>query len=147
MRVILAGIVSILLAVLVVLPRMTTAASAAETELKTAIFHAGELAQRGEVLATSQLHVQHVVNCLEGPTGKNFKVAAGHVCQGQGNGIIPDLQKAVASGVKGAAAAMRYANAAYMLALDALKMNDVNAVQPWAKVIASNLQQALNALQ
>ncbi|HYM91419.1 MAG TPA: hypothetical protein VEW91_07295, partial [bacterium] len=70
-------------------------------ELQTAMFHAVELAQRGNVVATSQLHVQHVINCLEGPNGANFKAAAGYPCQGMGNGIIPDLKDAVAAKVPG----------------------------------------------
>src|SRR5205807_441920 len=74
-------------------------------ELQTAIFHASELAQRGNSVAASKLHLQHTINCLVGDTGSNFKMDAGYPCQGQGNGIIPDLKAAAAMNWPGAAKA------------------------------------------
>jgi hypothetical protein len=143
-------VLSILCAVVLVLPS-TKIANAADTpivmQLKTASFHAGELAQQGAVVATSLLHVQHVMNCLEGRNGKNFKAAAGYPCEGQGNGIIPDLTAAAGSDVKGAEAALRRAKIAWTLAQQALAMKDVNEVQPYAKVIAVYLKSAIDALQ
>lgn len=115
-------------------------------QLQTTIFHAGELAQRGTAVAGPQLHLQHTINCLEGTNGTNFKAAVGHVCQGQGNGIIPDLKAAQAAGVKGADTALKFANIAWTLALQAIKFTDVNEAQPWAKVIAGQLTQASDAL-
>ena len=73
-------------------------------ELQTATFHASELAQRGNSVAASKLHLQHVINCLVGDTGSNFKLDAGYPCQGQGNGIIPDLKAAAAMNSPGASA-------------------------------------------
>ncbi len=144
------GIVCILFAALIVLSPTNTV-KAADTplvaQLKTAFFHASELAQRGTVVETSLVHVQHVMNCLEGPNGSNFKAAVGYPCQGPGNGIIPDLTSAAGSGVKGAEAALRYSNAAWTLAQQALAMKNVNEVQPYAKVIGSYLQKALDSLQ
>ncbi len=115
-------------------------------ELATAAFHALELAQRGNVLASAQLHVQHVINCLEGPNGADFKAAAGYPCQGQGNGAIPDLKDAVAAKTSGADAALKEANLALTLALQAEGKTTVTEVQPWAKVCGQHLQAAIAAL-
>ncbi len=141
-------VVCILCAVVLVLPS-TNLANAADTpavmQLKTAFFHASELAQQGTVVAAALLHVQHVMNCLEGRNGPNSKAAVGYPCQG--NGIIPDLTAAAGSGVRGAEAALRSANIAWMLAKQALAMKDVDEVQPYAKVIAAYLKRAIDALQ
>ncbi len=143
-------VVCILFTVVMVLPS-TNLANAADTpavmQLKMARFHAGELAQQGTVLAASLVHVQHVMNCLEGRNGKNFKAAVGYPCQGLGNGIIPDLTAAAGSGVRGAEVALQRANIAWMLAQQALAMKDVDEVQPYAKVIAAYLNAAIDALQ
>ena len=120
--------------------------SSIKTQLQTTIFHSGELAQRGTVLAGPLLHLQHVVNCLEGTNGPNFRSAVGHVCQGQGNGIIPDLNAAQAAGVRGADKALRFANIALTLSLQALRMTDVNEAQPWALVISRQLRIANESL-
>src|SRR5256712_12509946 len=72
--------------------------AAAKTELGTALTHAGFAAQY-DAVAEVELHLHHVVNCLEGPAGKNYNMGAGNVCQGQGNGIFADLKD---SGVAGA---------------------------------------------
>jgi hypothetical protein len=115
-------------------------------ELQTAIFHASELAQRGNSVQASKLHIQHVINCLEGPGGSNFKQEAGFPCQGQGNGIIPDLKAAAAGKTPGADAALQQAMLAENLAVQAEGKNDINEVQPWAKVVADHLKAALDAL-
>lgn len=112
-------------------------------ELETAIFHSGELAQRGTAIAGVRLHLQHVINCLQGPNGANFVAAVGYPCQGMGNGIIPDLEAASGSGV---AKALQYSRIALTLSLQAVGFTDVNAAQPWAKVISGQLTIALNAL-
>lgn len=130
----------------------------ATAQLRTAIFHAGQLAVRGApsgtpggaqvtdtALATRE-HLQHVINCIEGPGGKNFKTASGYPCQGQGNGILVDLQTAQAAGVAGGARATIFVNAAQHVALTAMWSSDVNESQPFAAVVARNLQSALEAI-
>ena len=72
--------------------------AAAKTELGTALTHAGFAAQY-DAVAEVELHLHHVVNCLEGSAGKNYNMGAGNVCQGQGNGIFADLKD---SGMAGA---------------------------------------------
>jgi hypothetical protein len=115
-------------------------------ELQTAMFHAGELAQKANAVAGAKLHVQHVINCLEGTAGADYKQEAGYPCQGQGNGIIPDL-KAAAGKMPGADKALKEASTAQTLALQAVAKNDVNEVQPWAKVVAAHLKTALDDLE
>lgn len=147
MKTIFAGVVVMLLAVLFVAQiAPAQSVSSIKTQLQTAAFHSGELAQRGTVMAGPLLHLQHVVNCLEGTNGPNFRAAAGHVCQGQGNGIIPDLKAAQAAGVRGADKARTFANIALTLSLQALRMTDVNEAQPWALVISRQLRIALDSL-
>ena len=127
-------------------------------QLKTAIFHAGQLAVRGArtgtpggpevtvpVLATRE-HLQHVINCIEGPGGKDFKTASGYPCQGQGNGILVDLKTAQTADVGGAARATIFVNAALHVAMRAVGSADVNESQPFAAVVARNLQLALEAI-
>jgi hypothetical protein len=120
--------------------------AAVKAELKTALFHAGELAQKASAMSAVQLHTQHTINCLEGPKGMQFKAAAGYPCQGQGNGIIPDLQAAVASGAPGAQTALKDATTALDLALQVQAQSDVAQAQPWLKVVARYLQEASDAL-
>jgi hypothetical protein len=142
-------IILVALAATVALPQSVVAQSglaAVKTQLTTAIFHSGELAQRGTAVAASKTHLQHTMNCLEGPRGPNFNAAPGNPCQGQGSGLIPDLQAAQAAGVAGAGRALLFTNAAHTLILTALQSNDVNLVQPYALVISNQLKQAMAAL-
>lgn len=142
-------VVLVALAATVALPQGAGAQSglaAAKTQLTTAIFHSGELAQRGTVVAASKTHLQHTMNCLEGPRGANFNATPGNPCQGQGNGVIPDLQAAQTAGVAGAGRALMFTNVAQTLILTALKSDDVNLVQPYAIVISNQLKQAMAAL-
>lgn len=125
-----------------------------KAQLKTAIFHAGELAVRGvrgpqatDSASATRLHLQHVINCIEGTDGKDFKAAAGYPCDGQGNGILVDLNAAEAAGVKGAARASIYVKAGLHVALMAVGSADVNESQPFAAVVARNLQSADEALK
>jgi hypothetical protein len=64
-----------------------------KAQLRTAIQHAG-FAAEGDSLGYVRLHLGHTLNCIEGPTGKNFDRGWGNVCQGQGNGIMADLRTA-----------------------------------------------------
>ncbi|OLD56723.1 MAG: hypothetical protein AUI83_06105 [Armatimonadetes bacterium 13_1_40CM_3_65_7] len=155
MRGLVAG--AIVLALIAFVTGAATAESAAEMakkQLQTAMFHAGELAQRGNVAATSLMHLQHVMNCLEGSGGKNFRAAVGNPCQGQGNGVVIDLQAAEKAGAMGAAKAGRYARAAHDMTANVLgyvkggsAFTEVDAIQPWAKQIAAQLKLAVDALK
>jgi hypothetical protein len=113
-----------------------------QAEIKTATFHAGELAQRATAVPVVQLHLHHVLNCLEGPKGADFYQQAGNPCQGQGNGIIPDLKAAVMHMVPGADKALQEAQTCQMLALQAIASTDINMSQPYALVVSRHLQAA-----
>ena len=58
-------------------------------EMSTAATHAG-LAAKGTDIKMTQMHLQHVVNCLVGPKGKGFDATPGNPCKDQGAGAIPD---------------------------------------------------------
>jgi hypothetical protein len=58
-------------------------------ELATAASHAG-MAAGAESPQMVRSHLQHVINCLEGPKGKDFVSALGNPCGSQGEGAIPD---------------------------------------------------------
>lgn len=149
MRTIWTVVAVIALAVLVVAqtaPAKQVSIKSLKDQLQTAVFHSGELAQRGTAIAGTRTHLQHVINCLEGPNGANFAQAAGYPCQGQGRGALVDLQAASDAGVKGAAKALRFATIAHTLALQAVRMNDVNEAQPWAAVISRQLQIAFDSI-
>jgi hypothetical protein len=60
-------------------------------EIKTAITHAG-FAEKYDSMKEVSLPLHHVLNCLVGPGDKMFDQAAGDPCQGQGNGILPDIK-------------------------------------------------------
>jgi hypothetical protein len=60
-------------------------------EMKTAITHAG-FAEKYDSMKEVSLHLHHVLNCLVGPNDKMFDKMAGDPCQGQGNGILPDIK-------------------------------------------------------
>lgn len=148
MRIIATGLITIACMLVYAVPPSGAATMGGDVkkELQTAIFHASELAQRGTAVATSKLHVQHVINCLEGPGGANYKADAGYPCQGMGQGIIPDLKAQVAAKVQGADQALQQATIAWNLAVQGLTKETVNEVQPWAKVVADHLKSALGAL-
>ena len=113
-----------------------------QTELKTATFHSGELAQKVNTIAGVQLHLHHVINCLEGTNGPDYLASVGYPCQGQGNGIIPDLKVAVMHMVPGSTAALQEAQTCLMLALQSVTSKDINEAQPFALVISRHLQTA-----
>lgn len=146
-RVIVGGVVLALIALIGGAAIAQNRTDAAKKQLQTAFFHANELAQKAPSIAGVLVHVQHVVNCLEGSGGKNFNPAGGYPCQGQGSGVIPDLQAAANAGDKAAARALRFANVADKLAVNVLKFTEIDAAQPQMKVVANNVQQALDAFK
>ena len=61
-------------------------------ELATAAAHAG-MAAGAESPQMVKSHLQHVINCLEGPKGADFVAALGNPCASQGDGAIPDAKE------------------------------------------------------
>lgn len=60
-----------------------------KTEIATAASHAG-MAASASAPQMVKTHLQHVLNCLEGPKGADFVASMGNPCGGQGDGAIPD---------------------------------------------------------
>ncbi len=122
-----------------------------KAELKTALYHISELARYGPEYKPP-LHGYHVINCLEGPEGRNFKPAQANPCEGQGNGIIPDLKDQAAAKVPGAQEALMQATLALNAAVQGMAKSNFNdpgygyEAKQWAKLVASYLKVALNAL-
>ena len=70
-------------------------AARAYTDLPNLVSPAGTqagLAAAATDMKGTQMHLQHVVNCLVGPKGKGFDAAPGNPCKDQGNGAIADTK-------------------------------------------------------
>src|SRR5215472_5291652 len=122
-------------------PTVQPQAGDVKTELKTAITHAGYSAD-ADAMSSVQQHLGHTLNCIEGSKGRNFNQSWGHVCQGQGNGILVDLKA-----TQGGPALMLVAEQADSLAVAGLKSKDLAETKNAAKgvgalltVVADNLK-------
>ncbi len=113
---------------------------AAKTQLKTAVTQAG-FAARYDTVDKIELALHHVVNCLEGASGKNYNEQSGNVCKGQGAGIFADLKD---SGMPGAHA-LPFAEIADQVAnwgIAQTMAKDLGRAQAAATVAKAVLQQA-----
>ncbi len=110
---------------------------------KTAQTHATNAA-RAETLRDSLWHLGHVVNCMEGSRGTHYDANNSNPCQGQGTGIIPDLE--AMSGQTGASSALDTVRKADTLALETLKHTDLAKVKAGAEKVATMLTQASRAI-
>jgi hypothetical protein len=117
------------------------AAGKAQTQLATAIQHA-RFSAGANATAGAVTHLGHTLNCIEGARGKNFNAAWGHVCQGQGDGILVDIR-----GERNAAAVMLVLEAANDLAVRGVKAQNVAAVQNAARGVAALLQIVVDGLK
>lgn len=113
----------------------------AETQLRTAIDHARNSAGSG-AMASAVSHLGHVLNCIEGTRGKNFNSSWGHVCQGQGDGILSDIK-----GAKNGENVMLVLEAADTLATSGVKARDLSAVQNAARGTGALLQVVLDGIK
>ncbi len=84
-------IAAVLLVAAVSVPAAEMMSGAATRELDTAIAHAKNAAGASST-AQIELHLHHVVNCIEGMDGKDYFAASGDVCEGMGKGLLKDLQ-------------------------------------------------------
>jgi len=110
----------------------------AEAQLRTAIDHAKNSAGSG-VMAAAVTHLGHALNCIEGTKGRNFNASWGHVCQGQGDGILVDIK-----GAKNADSVLLVLQAADELAVAGVKAKDLAAVQNAARGVGVLLQVVLD---
>lgn len=79
---------------------------------------------------------------IEGTKGKNFNASWGHVCQGQGDGIVADVK-----GAKNAQAVSLVLEAAHDLAVAGVKAKDLAAVQNAARGTGALLQVVLDGIR
>lgn len=86
--------------------------NAARRELMTAATHARNAAGASST-SEIELHLHHVVNCIEGKSGKNYFQPSGDVCAGMGNGLLADLKDAGMAGAQ----ALPYVEIAQTVAL------------------------------
>ena len=119
------------------------AAAGLVAAFKTAQTHATNAA-RAETLRDSLWHLGHVVNCMEGPRGTHYDATNANPCQGQGTGILPDLE--AMSGQTGASSALDTVRKADTLALETLKLTDLAKVKAGAEKVATMLTQASRAI-
>jgi hypothetical protein len=110
-------------------------------QLRTGIEHAKNSAGSGAV-APAVSHLGHVLNCIEGTRGKNFNATWGHVCQGQGDGIVVDIK-----GTKNADNLMLVLDAADQLATSGVKSRELGAVQNAARGVGALLQVVLDGMR
>lgn len=75
-------------------PKPPVASGGLQTELKTALEHAG-FAAKYDSLQEVTLHLHHVVNCIVGSKDAMYNASAGNPCQGQGNGVLADIQSSI----------------------------------------------------
>lgn len=123
--------------------QQTPAAPAAgvRKQIETAVTHAG-FAAGGQSLAYVQQHLGHALNCIEGKGGRNFNAAWGHVCEGQGNGILNDLR-----GASGGAAVRPLVEHADGLAVTGVKTRDLTTARAAAAGVSALLKVAAEYLK
>jgi len=119
----------------------TQAGNKAATQLRTAIDHARNSAG-SQALAAAVNHLGHALNCIEGTRGRNFNASWGHVCQGQGDGILTDIR-----GQRNAEGLLIVLESADSLALAGVKAGNLPAVQNAARGVAALLQIVLDGLR
>lgn len=114
------------------------ATAKAVTQLRTGIEHARNAAGSG-AMAAAVSHLGHALNCIEGTRGKNFNASWGHVCQGQGDGILNDIKAS-----RNAANLMLVLESADSLAVAGVRARDLGAVQNAARGVGALLQIVLD---
>lgn len=115
-------------------------ADAVKRQLQTAAFHAKNASDQGAI-ASAVLHLGHALNCIEGTRGANFDASWGHVCEGQGQGILVDLQ-----GLPKAGEVRLLVEAADSLAVAGVKSGNLAATRNAARGVAALLELVLAAL-
>lgn len=107
------------------------AAGVVSRETGIAVAHAG-MALGAADLKTVHAHLQHVVNCLVGPSGAGYDAQQGDPCKGMGQGAIVDAN--------GDANRTSQLQSALADAMDGLKATTVDEAHTDARRIMSTLQ-------
>ncbi|OOG38077.1 hypothetical protein [Rhodanobacter sp. C05] len=122
----------LLLAVaLPMLAQATDAGDVVSKQMGTASAHAG-MALGATDLKTAHAHLHHVINCLVGPSGKDFDAQEADPCKGQGQGAIVDA--------KGDAASESRLHTALTQAEHGLKSTTLEAAHADAHQVLTTLQ-------
>ncbi len=113
------------------MPIVGFAAGNANQEISTATTHAAMAANAADT-ATAIMHFHHVINCLEGPKGKQFDADVGNPCNGMGNGALNDVGKK----------SPEHSKLVHVLALveQALHAKNLDATQQYAARISQALK-------
>lgn len=107
-------------------------AADAGREIATAAVHAQMAAAASNKIA-ADMHMQHVINCLVGPSDKRFDAKAGDPCKGMGNGAIHDLGHAPTEHIR--------LQRVLMLAESGLHDKNLHNTRQAAKLVAEVLKQ------
>jgi hypothetical protein len=113
----------------------------AKKEIDTAIYH-GKASSDASSVDNVKAHLKHVINCIEGPEGKDFDSSAMNPCDGQGNGIIPDLKAAGPEGSK----ALKHVQEADKIAVSSSAESDLHTLHSSIDELVSHLEEAKSAL-
>ncbi|MGH2376627.1 MAG: hypothetical protein ACRDIC_24615 [bacterium] len=105
------------------------------SQWKTSVQHS-KFSQDYNGMKEVTTHLQHVVNCLEGPTGPGFEGGAGNPCQGQGAGLIADSKK---GGAK-YASAVPWMEAADKVAQQGLKAKNADTAKAYGQATQTILE-------
>lgn len=86
-----AAVVTAVLTATSIVPAVAMAQEPGMAEFRTAAEHAS-LAVEAQERQQVQMHLQHVINCLEGEGGEHYRADAGDPCEGRGalNGLPQD---------------------------------------------------------
>lgn len=122
------------------LAQAPTAVARVKAEVATAKAHAG-FARSATTLADYQLHMGHVLNCIEGRGGRNFNARWAHVCEGMGNGILNDLRE-----VPGSASLLPQVELAGATALGGTMCRDLAACKDTAEGLEAVLEMVEDSL-
>ncbi|HEY6103882.1 MAG TPA: hypothetical protein VI007_11740 [bacterium] len=120
-------------------PSSPSGLSAAQAQAKVAAAHGGFAAEGGTVSYVHE-HIGHTLACIEGATGKNVNAAWENPCQGMGNGVLPDLERANAS-----ASLIEKAKTADAAAVSAMKNNGLAQTKASAKQVSTLMKEIAEA--
>jgi len=113
--------------------------AAAVAQAKVAAAHAGYAGEAGTVGAARE-HLGHTLVCIEGPKGQNVNAAWDNPCQGMGNGVLPDLERANAR-----ASLIEKGKTADAAAAAAMKSNDLAQIKTSAKQVSTLMKEVADA--
>lgn len=110
---------------------MQSSSGTAQKEVAIAHTHA-LMAENAQTVDKVHEHLHHVINCLEGPTGSDFKSQMENPCKGKGEGALPDS--------RGNSSRQNRLHQAVSQAKQGLNSDDLNQAQADARRVANLLR-------